>query len=101
VKDVEHKCIIGIIYNYENTALVTLAELKEYADQQKHIYDTAAEENKRFAPGKGYDLKRFRYTQLNDFFDMRRKTELNHFDYCPICGQKIDWKAMKEGIEKK
>ena len=36
------------------------------------------------------------YTR-NDYCDKRISTNLTQFNYCPLCGKKIDWKAIKGG----
>ena len=33
---------------------------------------------------------------LADFCDKRKRTPLHHFNYCPMCGKEIDWKALRE-----
>ena len=32
---------------------------------------------------------------LSDYCDKRKSTDLTRFNYCPLCGKKIDWKAIK------
>ena len=32
---------------------------------------------------------------LSDYCDKRKSTDLTRFNFCPICGKKIDWKAIK------
>lgn len=79
------KHIIGIINDYEGTELVTFDELK------KHIKETTDYINwlkKQTA------TEREPYT-LNDYCDKRKATDLTRFEYCPVCGKKIDWNEMK------
>lgn len=95
----EHECIIGL-FLWDENFLVTLTDIK------KQLAETI-EYNKyveREAEGWPYErpdadtirkLKRTEYP-LDSFFDRRRKSPLYHFDYCPICGKKIDWKAMRD-----
>lgn len=78
------ECVIGMRYDWENTELVTLAELKEHIDFTTDF----AEDNHCFA-GKAYTL--------SDYCDKRKNTDLHRFEYCPHCGKKIDWKAIKGG----
>ena len=78
------ECVIGIRYDWENTELVTLAELKKYID----FITDFAEDNPCFI--------RKAYT-LSDYCDKRKKTDLYRFEYCPHCGKKIDWKTIKDG----
>lgn len=32
-----------------------------------------------------------------NYCDKRTSTNLTQFNYCPLCGKKIDWKAIKGG----
>lgn len=77
------ECIVGLKYDYENTELLTLAELKE------HI-----EETNYFAENGIFGIKVY---TLADYADKRKNTDLHRFEYCPHCGKKIDWKAIKGG----
>lgn len=78
------KCehIIGIIYNYESTDIVTLDDLKDHIEANQYAYDHFCTLN--------------HYT-LSDYCDKRKSTDMTRFDYCPMCGEKIDWKAIKRG----
>lgn len=33
------------------------------------------------------------------YFDPSKNTELIHYNFCPLCGEKIDWEEMRRGIE--
>ena len=70
-----HECVIGIRYDYDNTDLVTLEDLK------RHI---------------NYPFRNTAWS-LKDYCDKRKNTDLTRFDYCPYCGKKIEWKKIKEG----
>ena len=76
------KCehIIGIVYHYDATGLVTLDELKEYIEANRYAYDQFWTQN---------------YYTLSDYCDKRKSTDMTRFNYCPKCGEKIDWKAIK------
>lgn len=87
----KHECYIGIRYDYENTDLETLAELKEHIEREKRF----AESPKH---GDWWLSLRRKYT-LADYCDRRISTDLTQFNYCPVCGKKIDWKAIKRGEE--
>ncbi len=69
--------IIGIYSNELNIFLVTIDELKSIIDWENRFFQ--------------YKDK----LKINDFLDCR-KTNLHRFDYCPLCGEKIDWKIMRE-----
>ena len=81
---VKCECVIGIRYDRENTELVTLSELKEYVE----FIAEFAEDNPCFI-GNAYTL--------SDYCDKRKTTDLHRFEYCPHCGKKIDWEAIKGG----
>lgn len=34
--------------------------------------------------------------KIKNYFDKRKNTNFNRFNYCPYCGKKIDWKELKE-----
>ncbi len=67
----ECECIIGIYANFDNTQLVTVNELKELIQSWPHFYSFA------------------------DYCDKRKVTNLGRFEFCPMCGKKIDWKKIK------
>lgn len=75
-------CIIGGIHHYNYTELVTLEELKEYIQTNQEAYEL-------FTTLTCYTL--------SDYCDKRKSVDMIRFNYCPICGKKIDWKAIKKG----
>ena len=77
----KYECWIGVRYDYENTDIVTLADLKEHIETMKMLPS--------YFHQKPYELV--------DYCDKRKSTDLTRFNYCPICGKKIDWKAIKGG----
>lgn len=83
------ECVIGMRNDYENTDLVTLAELKEYIERENRL----AESHKDSEWWRSICNK---YT-LDDYCDRRKSTDLTRFNYCPLCGKKIDWKEIKDG----
>lgn len=86
-----HECIIGVIYDYEDTRLVTLTELKEIITiRQEFKKRHQHEENWRAITNDFCDA----YT-LSDYCDKRKSTDLRQFKYCADCGKKIDWKEIK------
>ena len=70
------ECLIGVYYNYEDTKLVTFDDLVR-----------EARESERFGTS-AYSLK--------DYLNKRKNTNLHRFLYCPECGEKIDWKELRE-----
>ena len=83
------ECWIGVRYDYENTDLITLAELKKYIEEEKQLAE-------RHKDCKWWQSILNKYT-LEDYCDKRKSTNLTRFNYCPLCGKKIDWKAIKGG----
>lgn len=80
-----HKCVIGMLNDYENTELITLEELKEHIESVRATaiyYKTLS-----------LSLKHY---ELSDYCDKRKTTDLTRFEYCPFCGQKIDWERIKK-----
>ena len=82
-----HECIVGMLNDYENTDIVTLAELKEHIETEKRL----AEAHK---DSEWWQSVFGKYT-LDDYCDKRKSTDLTRFEYCPLCGKKIDWQAIK------
>ena len=83
-------CYIGIINDYDDTALTTLSNLKEHIERNN---DFAEYWNK-------LHISKHKTYSLLDYCDKRKSTDLTSFKYCPMCGKKIDWKAIrKEGAE--
>lgn len=78
----EHECFIGMYNNYEDTDLITYSELKEKSARDEQF-------------AKKHEWFRQDVTPLENFFDKRTNTELTRFDYCPVCGEKIDWNELK------
>ena len=86
----EHECCIGQWLDYDNTHLITLNELKEEIRHNNETYRYAIKE---------FGISIGKIMLLSDYFDGRRSTNLYRFDYCPYCGNKIDWKKMKKEYE--
>lgn len=77
--------IIGILHNYEDTALFTFAELKEKSSENirlSKIYPEFFENDKIYT--------------MSDYCDKRKSTDLERFNFCPLCGEKIDWEEMRK-----
>lgn len=67
------ECYIGMLFDYENTDLITREELEELIISGGLCT----------------------YTR-EQYCDMDFDTNLVNFDFCPKCGKKIDWNAIKE-----
>lgn len=83
----EHKCFIGIYNDYENTNIVTCSELRVISLSEWESYLKYKDVYK--------SMGRNSPTPIEDYFDKRKNTELTRFDYCPICGKKINWNELK------
>lgn len=82
------KCehIIGMLYDYEETRLVNLDDLKEEINRRERLNED------ELLKGLGVEIRAY---SLADYADRRKRTNLFHFDYCPDCGAKIDWAAIR------
>ena len=85
------ECGIGIRYDYEGTDIITLSELKEHIESEKRFAE-------RHKDDEWLQSLYNKYT-LEDYCDKRKSTDLKRFNYCPLCGKKIDWKAIKGGMK--
>lgn len=76
------KHIIGLWHDFDDTRLMTLEMLKQYIETLNY--------------GRIYQDK----LKTSDFLDQRKNTNLEHFKYCPLCGEKMDLKGMRENATK-
>lgn len=79
----DHRCYIGMFFDYENTELLSFDDLLAKNKRIKNLFNE-------------YKFKWLLPTPLQDYFDRRKKSELIHFNYCPTCGKKIDWRALRK-----
>lgn len=87
----KHNCYIGEWLDYEDTELVTYDNLKEKVKSNNESFEYGLiTYGRNFMNGLMKELK------IKDYFDKRKNTNLNRFNYCPYCGKKIDWKELKE-----
>lgn len=96
----EHECIIGEYIAYSNE-LVTLPLLLGQIQRRKEFNESIEHEATVYAQNGRHELsdeirkhKNPEYS-LTDFCDRRKRTPLHHFNYCPMCGRKIDWKSLR------
>ena len=80
-----HDCLIGIIYNYDDTTSVTEKALKDYIKDKTSLQQY--EKDLGIEPCKVYSL--------SDYCDRRKSTDLFRFNYCPVCAKKIEWDKIK------
>nr|DAH86709.1 MAG TPA: endonuclease [Caudoviricetes sp.] len=87
----KHNCYIGEWADYEDAELVTYDNLKEKVKSNNESFEYGLiKYGEDFMNGLMKELK------IKDYFDKRKNTNLNRFNYCPYCGKKIDWKELKE-----
>ena len=85
----EHECIIGLYGDYDDTRLMTFNELLNTLKSE--------DEYRKLHTG----LCQIDYEwEIADYFDRRKSTNFIQFDYCPVCGKKIDWKKLKKETRK-
>ena len=87
----EHECVIGMLYDYDNTRLTTASDLLKEIQYQYNKYEYLCNlyvECDLDKPKPPYMLK--------DYCDKCKSTNLIRFNFCPYCGKKIDWKKIKE-----
>lgn len=71
------ECVIGVWFDYDETDIVTEKALFENIDNRNRIY------------------KREFYTPRADYFDDEKEVNFQRFVFCPFCGKKIDWDAIR------
>lgn len=89
-----HDCIIGIYCDCEGYRLVTLHSLIKILVQEIEVLESFNERDRCIY---GEIIHRRKY-YLNDYLDRRKNTNLSRFNYCPVCGEKIDWKGMRKKV---
>lgn len=89
----EHECKIGLLHHTDYDTFITHDGLKNHIHETKYLNGILKSE---YGHINGYErLKHKEYT-LKDYTDKRKSTNLTRFNYCPDCGKKIDWKAMRK-----
>ena len=91
----KHDCFIGVINDYDSTRMVTIDDLKYHIIDRLRLKE-AFEKDILFTDY-AHGIKGW---ILVDYCDKRKSTDLTRFEYCPYCGKKIDWKALKDGEAK-
>lgn len=86
----EHECIIGLYYDVDTDRLITQRGLKNLTERASE-YRNLARLDSVYA--EIYLPKRY---SLSDYFDKRKSVNMKRFEYCPMCGKKIDWKEMRK-----
>lgn len=79
-------CVIGLFYRADHSELVSLPDLMWNIKDTKDFNAECKKYGMSHISKKEYTLK--------DYADKRKSTNLTRFDFCPMCGKKIDWKAI-------
>ena len=87
----DHECIIGVLYHSDYSELATLKMLKEHIEDNIE-FNKSLDNDPLYKDCK--DLRAKCWT-LKSYGDKRKNTDLTRFDYCPECGNKIDWAKIK------
>lgn len=66
----KYVCYICLWHDYEWNELMTLGDLVQACKES--IYT------------------------LEDYSDRRKNTNITQFDFCPFCGEKIEWKKIRK-----
>lgn len=87
-----HECIIGLLHLWEESQLVTLPDLTDHiATRIEHNHYCENQPKRNSAP-----VLRQTIWTLVDYADKRKSTNFTRFEYCPYCGKKIDWTAIRK-----
>lgn len=85
-----HECVIGLLHHHEEGELATLARVKAHIVERvrynRHLRNLGIESDWLYQ----------KEWSLRDYTDKRKSTNLTRFDFCPECGKKIDWKAIRK-----
>ena len=86
-----HSCVIGVLSHTDYTKLCTVTDLKNHIAENIE-FNNMLDDDPIFRECKR--LRRKVWT-LKEYADGRRHTDLHRFNYCPECGKRIDWAALK------
>lgn len=79
----EHECFVGVLNDYDDTRMITFDELFEEATERI-----------RWKQKVGHDFTVCGIYGMDDYTNKRKSTDLDRFNFCPICGKKIDMREM-------
>ena len=87
-----HECIVGLLHLTDCDVLVTLQGLKNHIEDTRNYNDML-----RFDPSFKSEFQRLKHEEysLAQYGDRRRATNLSRFSFCPLCGEEIDWAAIR------
>lgn len=87
------ECIIGILNYCEGYDLATVDEVKKHIEDH-HRFNEYLDE--KYGNDNAW-LKHIRKTEWTwkQYCDRRVNTDLTRFNHCPFCGERIDWRKLK------
>ena len=91
-----HNCYIGEWINVEDKELITFEDLSTKIQEYNETYEYALN-----SFGQSFVDGFMKKKNIEDYFDNRKSTNINKFNYCPVCGKEIQWKLMKELTKQK
>lgn len=80
----DHDCVIGLLCT---SKLCTVKTLEQHIAERKKSNDFL----RQCCPGLQLPDR-----TMAEYADRRRSTDLTHFNFCPMCGEKIDWKMLRK-----
>ena len=87
----DHECIIGLLHYIDYSDLVTMYELEQHIQENNE----QKEQLDRIPFLRNYPYLYNKRLSRRDYADKRIKTNLKRFDYCPVCGKKINWADIR------
>lgn len=94
--------LIGMLNDYENTKLVNVEDIirihNDKVAVRKYTQDLwiKAGYTKEYAKEKSLEL--FAAKNITDYAD-KRKSLIQRFEFCPLCGERLDWKNIKKQLK--
>lgn len=85
-----YECVIGLLRLSSDSQTVSVSELKE------HIAERSRQNRQLRDLGVMSHWLYYKEWTLRDYADWQKQTNLTRFNYCPECGQKIDWGAIRK-----
>lgn len=87
-------CEIGILQFDGETRLVNKYDLMNF-NKLKEEENERIDSNKWLREKAKERIRKKIYT-MKEYADKKAETDLIRFDYCPYCGEKIDWDEISE-----
>lgn len=88
-----HYCYIGLWYDCESSYLMSYEGLLQMLAEKKRMDEYAMND-----PLYSQILEPWKW-KLEDYLDGRKNVNMIRFRFCPDCGKRIDWKAMRMGVK--